>query len=94
MVVTHEIKTGITIAGMTIPEGGGSRPHRERGRGVTSFYGGPLIIVDFGTATTFCAITRQGRVPGRSDYAGDQDFRRSAVPAGIQAAAFRAEQAG
>lgn len=27
-------------------------------------YGGPLIIVDFGTATTFCAISRQGEYLG------------------------------
>ncbi len=27
-------------------------------------YGGPLIIVDFGTATTFCAVSRQGEYLG------------------------------
>ncbi len=27
-------------------------------------YGGPLIIVDFGTATTFCAISKQGEYLG------------------------------
>lgn len=27
-------------------------------------YGGPLVIVDFGTATTFCAISRQGEYLG------------------------------
>jgi type III pantothenate kinase len=27
-------------------------------------YGGPLIIVDFGTATTFCAITKNGEYLG------------------------------
>lgn len=27
-------------------------------------YGGPLIIVDFGTATTFCAISREGQYLG------------------------------
>ena len=26
----------------------------------SSIYGGDLIIVDFGTATTFCAVTKQG----------------------------------
>lgn len=29
-----------------------------------TLYGGPLIIVDFGTATTFCAITAQGEYLG------------------------------
>lgn len=28
------------------------------------FYGGPLIIVDFGTATTFCVVTAQGEYLG------------------------------
>ncbi|HEX9137573.1 MAG TPA: type III pantothenate kinase, partial [Nitrospirota bacterium] len=27
-------------------------------------YGGPLIIVDFGTATTFCAVTKNGEYLG------------------------------
>ena len=27
-------------------------------------YGGPLIIVDFGTATTFCAVTKEGEYLG------------------------------
>jgi type III pantothenate kinase len=27
-------------------------------------YGGPLIIVDFGTATTFCAVSRNGEYLG------------------------------
>ncbi len=29
-----------------------------------SIYGGPLIIVDFGTATTFCAVTEKGEYLG------------------------------
>jgi type III pantothenate kinase len=27
-------------------------------------YGGPIIIVDFGTATTFCAVTKEGEYLG------------------------------
>ena len=30
----------------------------------TSFTAGPLIIVDFGTATTFCAVTKDGEYLG------------------------------
>lgn len=33
-------------------------------------YGGPLIIVDFGTATTFCAINQQGQYLGGAITAG------------------------
>jgi type III pantothenate kinase len=33
-------------------------------------YGGPLIIVDFGTATTFCAINEQGQYLGGAITAG------------------------
>ena len=33
-------------------------------------YGGPLIIVDFGTATTFCAIDAEGRYLGGAITAG------------------------
>jgi len=33
-------------------------------------YGGPLIIVDFGTATTFCAINGQGQYLGGAITAG------------------------
>jgi len=29
-----------------------------------TLYGGPLIIVDFGTATTFCAISKEGHYMG------------------------------
>lgn len=46
-------------------------------------YGGPLVIVDFGTATTFCAVSEQGEylggaiVPGLH-IASDALFRRAA----------------
>ena len=35
-------------------------------------YGGPLIIVDFGTATTFCAITSKGEYLGGAICPGIQ----------------------
>ena len=32
----------------------------------TKKYGGPLIIIDFGTATTFCAVTEKAEYLGGS----------------------------
>lgn len=37
-------------------------------------YGGPLIIVDFGTATTFCAVSERGGIPRRGYCARYWDF--------------------
>jgi type III pantothenate kinase len=62
MVVTHELKTGITIRTDNPKEVGADRI--VNAAAAYRLYGGPLIIVDFGTATTFCAITKNG------DYLG------------------------
>jgi type III pantothenate kinase len=62
MVVTHELKTGITIRTDNPKEVGADRI--VNAAAAFKLYGGPLIIVDFGTATTFCAITKNG------DYLG------------------------
>ncbi len=62
MVVTHEFKTGITIRTDNPKEVGADRI--VNAAAAYKLYGGPLIIVDFGTATTFCAITKKG------DYLG------------------------
>jgi type III pantothenate kinase len=62
MVVTHELKTGITIRTDNPKEVGADRI--VNAAAAYKLYGGPLIIVDFGTATTFCAITKNG------DYLG------------------------
>lgn len=48
-----------------------------------SLYGGPLIIVDFGTATTFCAISEKGDYLGGAiapgiDISTEALFRRAA----------------
>ena len=37
--------------------------------------GGPVIAVDFGTATTFDCVSRQGRVPRRRDLPGHRTSR-------------------
>jgi len=62
LVVTHEIKTGITIRYDNPKEVGADRI--VNAAAAYKVYGGPLIIVDFGTATTFCAVTRDGEYLG------------------------------
>jgi type III pantothenate kinase len=62
LVVTHEIKTGITIRYGNPRELGADRI--VNAAAAYRFYGGPLIIVDFGTATTFCAVTKEGEYLG------------------------------
>ncbi len=56
---------------------------------VQRLYGGPACVVDFGTATTFDAISGRGRLPGRRHRPRHQHRRRSALPAHRQAAARR-----
>jgi type III pantothenate kinase len=62
MVVTHELKTGIRIRTDNPKEVGADRI--VNASAAYKRYGGPLIIVDFGTATTFCAITKKGEYLG------------------------------
>lgn len=62
MVVTHKIKTGITIRYDNPKEVGADRI--VNAAAAYKLYGGPLIIVDFGTATTFCAVTKNGEYLG------------------------------
>jgi type III pantothenate kinase len=62
LVVTHELKMGITIRYDNPKEIGADRI--VNAAAAYRLYGGPLIIVDFGTATTFCAVTRSGEYLG------------------------------
>jgi type III pantothenate kinase len=62
MVVTHEIRSGITIHYDNPKEIGADRI--VNAAAAYKLYGGPVIIVDFGTATTFCAVTREGEYLG------------------------------
>ncbi len=62
MVVTHEITTGITIRYDNPKEIGADRI--VNAASAYKLYGGPIIIVDFGTATTFCAVTGNGEYLG------------------------------
>ncbi len=62
LVVTSELKTGITLSYENPREIGADRI--VNAAAAFRLYGGPLIIIDFGTATTFCAVTAQGEYLG------------------------------
>ncbi len=62
LIVTNEVKTGIRLRYDNPKEIGADRI--VNAAAAYSIYGGPVIIVDFGTATTFCAVTKEG------DYLG------------------------
>ena len=62
MVVGPGIKTGMNIRYDNPKEVGADRIVNA----VAAYeaYGGPLVVIDFGTATTFCAISRDGEYLG------------------------------
>jgi len=60
--VNHEMETGLKICYNTPQEVGADRIVNAAAG--LEIYGGPLIIVDFGTATTFCAISAKGEYLG------------------------------
>ncbi|MBM7856041.1 type III pantothenate kinase [Desulfohalotomaculum tongense] len=62
MVVGPGVKTGMPIK-MDNPREVGADRIVNAVAGY-SLYGGPLIIVDFGTATTFCAVNKKGEYVG------------------------------
>ena len=62
LIVSSKIKTGINILYDNPKDVGADRI--VNAVAALKLYGGPIIIVDFGTATTFCAITKDG------DYLG------------------------
>lgn len=62
LIVGPGIKTGLNIVTDNPREVGADRI--VNAVAALSLYGGPLIIVDFGTATTFCAVSESG------DYLG------------------------
>lgn len=62
LIIGPGVKTGMAIKMDNPKEVGADRVVNA----IAGFetYGGPLIIVDFGTATTFCAISKQGEYLG------------------------------
>ncbi len=71
------------------PRGGRRRPAAERAGRRTSATGGPLVVIDFGTATTFDVVDRGRRLSRRRDRAGHQPVHRGAAPRRRPAAAHR-----
>ncbi|MDA8099698.1 MAG: type III pantothenate kinase [Nitrospiraceae bacterium] len=61
-IVSNAIRSGITLSYDNPREIGADRI--VNAAAAFKRYGGPLIIVDFGTATTFCAVTRKGEYLG------------------------------
>jgi len=61
-IVTHSLKSGVTLRYDNPKEIGADRI--VNAAAAFRFYGGPVIIVDFGTATTFCAVTKNGEYLG------------------------------
>lgn len=70
MIVGPGIKTGMPILYENPKEVGADRI--VNGIAAYNKYGGPLIIVDFGTATTFCAISEKGEYLGGAITPGVQ----------------------
>ncbi|HEY5649458.1 MAG TPA: type III pantothenate kinase [Nitrospiria bacterium] len=68
MVVDARLNTGLTIRYEPVRDVGADRIVNA----VAAFtrFGGPLIIVDFGTATTFCAVSEKGEYLGGAIYPG------------------------
>ena len=64
MVVGPGIKTGLKIIYDDPAQVGADRI--VNGVAALTKYGGPLVIIDFGTATTFCACTKDWRYVGGS----------------------------
>ncbi len=62
MFVTHELKTGIKIAYHHPGDVGADRI--VNAAAAFHRYGGPVVILDFGTATTVCAVTASGEYLG------------------------------
>jgi type III pantothenate kinase len=62
LIVSAELETGLTIKYTNPQEVGSDRI--VNAAAAYRRYGGPIIIVDFGTATTFCAVTAGGEYLG------------------------------
>ncbi len=62
LIVSTELETGLTIKYTNPQEVGSDRI--VNAAAAYRRYGGPIIIVDFGTATTFCTVTATGEYLG------------------------------
>ena len=62
MIVSNKLKTGISLKYDRPEEIGADRI--VNAAAAYHQFGGPLVIIDFGTATTFCVISKEGRYLG------------------------------
>jgi type III pantothenate kinase len=62
LVITHETKAGIVLRYDNPREIGADRI--VNAAAAYQLFGGPIVVVDFGTATTFCAVTQSGEYLG------------------------------
>ncbi|HIE64327.1 MAG: type III pantothenate kinase [Nitrospira sp.] len=62
MVVSHLTRTGLKIQCRRPEEVGADRI--VNAAAAYALYGGPVVIVDFGTATTFCVVSKEGGYAG------------------------------
>ena len=79
LVLEPGVRTGMPILYDNPKEVGADRI--ANAVGAYDLYGGPTIVVDFGTATTVEAISAEGRVPRRRDLPRHRDLARRAVRA-------------
>ena len=76
VLVEPGVKTGVPILTDNPKEVGADRIINAVA--AVELYGGPAIVVDFGTATTFDAVTRARRVRRRRHRPRHRDLRRGA----------------
>ena len=73
VLVEPGVKTGVPILMDNPKEVGADRIINALA--AVELYGGPCIVVDFGTATTFDAVSARGEYVGGVDRAGHRDLR-------------------
>ena len=79
LVVEPGVRTGMPILYEPPSDVGADRI--VNGVAALAAYGGPVIVVDFGTATTFDVVTKKGEYVGGRDLSRGGDQRGRALPA-------------
>ena len=79
LVIEPGVRTGMPI--LYEPPGDVGADRIVNGVAAFAAYGGPVIVVDFGTATTFDVVTRRGEYVGRRDLSRGRHQRGRALPA-------------
>ena len=82
LIIDEEVETGINV--LYNPPSAVGADRIVDAVTVKNMYGGPACIVDFGTATTFDAITAEGGLFRRRDCTGHRHRSRRFIPAHSQ----------